>query len=163
MEKMHKEWIWPYFVVAVLAWAPAVALIALYAIWPSPRQTVPSHWSFMGEADSFQSSTALFWSSLLPALLCALICTLLAVFFDRDVGKWAAALGLSVFSFFGAGTALQWPIAQATAATPGGNEVSQYFYWYLAAFLFGVMNFLIAATRTNKTPPTSEAQGTEQS
>lgn len=152
-----QELVWQFIVVAVLAWIPVLA-IAVFAIsWPHPATDVPSHWD-IGGRPSTMSSSALFAASVAPAAVCASVATVAAVLLDASAGRWATASGLGVLVGVGAAVALQWPVAQLTAADPTlHNSIGSPFLLYCAAPLLGSIAFAVAAARRDGAAAQPEA------
>lgn len=118
---------------AVLAFVAPVGLVVVAANWSAPVARVPVHWGG-GGADNFETSSALFWFALLPSLLTALFVVGMALVLDEYSGRRSTAVAFGVLVLFGAAWALQWPVAQLTAADHSLNDnVGAPFLLYLGA------------------------------
>ena len=130
----------------ILVWAPAVALVTIRTVWRNVPGQVPAHWSGIGAADSFQSSTALFWLSLLPAVGCGVVAIVVLIFVGADMRCRTAALTHGVLALIASAISLQWAVDVLTAlqASSGGhNGIGPPFLLYLLALLWGVVVFVV--------------------
>ncbi|ROP58821.1 DUF1648 domain-containing protein [Curtobacterium sp. ZW137] len=95
-------------VAAVMSWVPPVVLVVARLRWADVPARVPTHWGGAGVADGWGSSGAVFWALLVPGVVGALICAVLAVTLATDTTRGRAALAIGVVSAVTGAIAMAW-------------------------------------------------------
>lgn len=128
---------------AIVSWAPAV----IVAVWrlsrPSLPETIPSHWGFAGEVDSWVPTIPAFWVCFAVGALSALVVTAFVVFVGDDIGRFSGSLGLGALIGVAGSFTLTW-ITAVTAQEDPSTSV-----WMLipVALLIGALVFVLATIR----------------
>ena len=108
---------------------------------------MPVHWGG-GGADNFEASSALFWSALLPSLVTAVFAVGMALLLDQYSGRRSTAAAFGALVLFGAAWAMQWPVAQLTAADPSlNNNIGAPFLLYLSVLPLAGLAWAAASFR----------------
>ena len=143
-------------VAAALVWVPAVVLIGFNGWWPGVPDRLPAHWGGSGNTDSFDSSSSVFWQSLLPAIACGLIAVAVIVSVGNDGSRRASAIGYGVLAGIATATSLQWTVDVLTAVNgriTGATNISTPFLLYLLAISWASLTFLLAFVGSRPTSP----------
>ncbi len=116
-------------------------------VWRLSRQslpeTIPSHWGFLGEADSWVPSIPAFWVCFAVGALSALVVTAFVVFVGDDIGRFSGSLGLGALIGVTGSFTLTW-ITAVSAQEDSSTSV-----WMLTplASLIGALVFVLATIR----------------
>lgn len=95
-------------VAAVMTWVPPVVLAVARVRWTDRPPRVPTHWGVAGVPDGWGSSSAVFWAMLVPGVVGALICTVLAAVLGTDTTRGRAALAIGAVSAVTGAIAMTW-------------------------------------------------------
>ncbi|MGU3411734.1 DUF1648 domain-containing protein [Microbacterium sp. M1A1_1b] len=129
---------------AVMSWFPPGVLVLVRLTSSDVPARVPTHWSGAGVVDGWGSSTFAFWSLLVPGVVGAFICSVLAVVLATDTTRIKAAVAIGLVSAVTGGIASAW-FTMALSATGSSAALLP----VLAAVVWGGLVFGICLLRRN--------------
>ncbi len=103
---------------AIVSWAPAVILAVCRLLQPALPETIPSHWSFAGEVDSWVPTIPAFWFCLAVGILSAAAVTAFVVLVGDDIRRFSGSLGLGALTGLASFFTLTWITAVTTQRDP---------------------------------------------
>jgi hypothetical protein len=129
---------------AVVAWAPALALVIGKISWTGAPARIPIHWTGAGVADKWASSDSAFWLGLVPGVAGASTVTVMVIFVGRDIPRIKGSLGLGVLTAVTGTVSLMWFVGSWAAVVPPESSALP-LVLVAAGIAWGILVFLVAA------------------